>query len=48
MIQRHLAGFEILTGERLDLADTNGDGKVTIDDATLLQMFLAEYDVQLG
>lgn len=29
-------------------ADTDGDGSVTVDDATWLQMYLAEYDVVLG
>ena len=43
-MQRHLAGLEELTDDRLALADTNGDGKVDINDATLLQMYLAEYD----
>ena len=28
--------------------DTNGDGIVDINDATYLQMYLAEYDVILG
>ena len=29
-------------------ADTNGDGKVDINDATHLQRYLAEYDVTIG
>ena len=37
-----------LTGDALIAADTNGDGEINIADATHLQMFLAEYDVQLG
>ena len=47
-IQRHIAEFEVLTGDALIAADTNGDGEINIADATHLQMFLAEYDVQLG
>ena len=47
-IQRHIADLEKIDDEQLDVADANGDGVVTIDDATLLQMFLAEYDVILG
>ena len=38
----------LLTDEQLASADTNGDGKVTIEDATHLQMYLAEYGVLLG
>ena len=29
-------------------ADVNGDGEINIADATHLQMFLAEYEVELG
>ena len=47
-IQRHVAEFELLTGDSLLAADTNGDGEVTIEDATHLQMYLSEYDVVLG
>ena len=34
--------------EQLAVADTNGDGEINIADATHLQMYLAEYEVQLG
>ena len=44
-IQRHIAEYELLTGDALTAADINGDGVVTIEDATLLQMILAEFDV---
>ena len=47
-MQRHLAGLEGLTDDRLALADVNADGKVTIDDVTLLQRYLAEFDVTIG
>ena len=47
-MQRHLAGLEGLTDDRLALADVNTDGKVTIDDVTLLQRYLAEFDVTIG
>ena len=47
-MQRHLAGLEELTDDRLALADVNADGKVTIDDVTLLQRYLAEFDVTIG
>ena len=47
-IQRHVAELAPLTGVALANADTNGDGAVTIDDATHLQMCFAEYDVVLG
>ena len=47
-MQRHLAGLEELTDDRLTLADVNTDGKVTIDDVTLLQRYLAEFDVTIG
>ena len=47
-IQRQIVELEDLSAEELILADTNGDGEVNIADATHLQMFLAEYDVELG
>lgn len=47
-IQRYLAELELLSGEQLALADTNGDEVIDISDATHLQMYLAEYDVVLG
>ena len=47
VIQRHIAEYELLTGEKLECADVDGDGEVTVADATLLQMYLAEFDVQI-
>ena len=47
-IQRQIVELEDLSAEELVLADTNGDGVINIADATHLQMYLAEYDVQLG
>ena len=47
-IQRHIAEYELLTGDALKAADTNGDGEVTIDDATLLQQYLALFSVTLA
>ena len=46
-IQRHISEIEPLSEEQMYLADVNHDGDVTIDDATLLQMYLAEYDVTI-
>ena len=43
-IQRHLAELTHFTDEKLALADTDGDGKVDIGDATHLQKYLAEFD----
>lgn len=47
-IQCQIVELEDLSAEELVLADTNGDGEINIADATHLQMYLAEYDVQLG
>lgn len=47
-IQRHIAEYELLTGDALKAADTNGDGEVNIDDATLLQQYLALFSVTLA
>ena len=47
-IQRHLAEVEEFSAEQYPLADVDGNGVVNIDDATLIQMYLAEYDVVLG
>ncbi len=47
-IQRNLAETEMLNGDQLLTADVDGDGVVTVADATLLQMYLAEFDVTLG
>ena len=47
-IQRQIVELEDLSAEELVLADTNGDGEINIADATHLQMYLAEYDIQLG
>lgn len=43
-IQRHIAEYELLTGDGLTAADVNADGAVTIEDATELQEFLAEFE----
>ena len=43
-IQRHIAEYELLTGDGLKAADVNADGAVTIEDATELQEFLAEFE----
>ena len=43
-----ILGNAFFTNEQLELADTNGDGKVDISDATYLQKYLAEYNVALG
>ena len=45
-IQRHLALFEALEGVYLHAADANQNGEVKIDDATVMQEFLAEYNIQ--
>ena len=47
-IQRNLAETEMLNGDQLLTADVDGDGEVTVADATLLQMYLAEFDVTIG
>ena len=47
-IQRILAEEIPLTDELRVIADVNGDGTVNIDDATCLQMYLAEYEVAIG
>lgn len=39
-IQRHLAGFETLTGDGATAADTDKDNSITITDATLIQKYL--------
>lgn len=44
-IQRHIADLEFLDGIHLYAADVNRDGVVDITDATELQRFLAEFDV---
>ena len=44
-IQRHIADLEYLDGIYLYAADVNRDGVVDITDATELQRFLAEYEV---
>ena len=41
-MQRHIAEFELLTGDSFIAADINGNGKVDISDATYLQMYLAQ------
>ncbi len=47
-IQRHVAEYELLTGNALIAADVNGDGSVTVKDATCVQIYLAEYDSGFG
>lgn len=47
VILRTAAEFEPLTEAQLKVADVDGDGAVTVSDATLLQMYLADYDVIL-
>lgn len=48
VIQLHAAELITLSGDALPAADTNGDGKVDVNDATHLQKYIAEYDVVLG
>lgn len=47
-IQRFVGEFVQFTDEQLAAADVDGNGIVDINDATYLQMYLAEYDVTLG
>ena len=47
-VQLYLANLKTLTEQELGAADVNADGKVTIDDVTLLQRYLAEFDVTIG
>ena len=42
-IQRAVAEIGTLDDLRQKAADVNADGVVTIDDATILQMYLAEF-----
>ncbi len=44
-VQRHISEFNLFDAEQVYLADINQDGVVNIDDATLIQRFLAEYEV---
>lgn len=44
-VQRHVADLERLDGIYLLASDTNQDGTTDIRDATVLQMYLALYDV---
>lgn len=44
LIQRTLAGMVELDKVQRLLADVDGDGQVTIQDATAIQIFIAEYD----
>lgn len=43
-IQRHLAALNLFTDEQLTVSDADGDGKTDINDATYLQLYLAEFD----
>lgn len=45
-IQRHLCESERFAPYQMITADRNGDGRVSVDDATLIQMLIAEFDVQ--
>ena len=45
VMKMHLAELGALSGIRLYAADVTCDGELTIDDATLLQQFLAEFAV---
>ena len=47
-IMRQLCTEEAFTDEQIAVADTNCDGVVDINDVTLIQMYLAEFDVVLG
>lgn len=47
VIQRHVAEYELITGEPLAFTDTDNDGNVTVADATLLQRYLAEFVSEL-
>ena len=47
-IQRFVGEFVQFADEQLAAADVDGNGIVDINDATYLQMYLAEYDVTLG
>lgn len=41
-MQRYAAELTDLTDEQLKAADTNGDSKVDVTDATMIQMYAAE------
>ena len=41
MLQKYLAGLVSFIDDQLTLADTNGDGSVTVADATVIQKYLA-------
>ena len=47
-IQEYLADLAQLTPDQVIAADTNCDGRVTIDDATNIQKYLAEIIDHLG
>lgn len=42
MIQKHSAELELLDDNQCTYADVNGDGKVSVIDATLIQKYSAE------
>nr|WP_316625831.1 dockerin type I domain-containing protein [uncultured Ruminococcus sp.] len=46
--QRYLADLVTFTPSQRKAADTNGDGNVTINDATRIQMYAAELIDHLG
>lgn len=47
-IKRHIAEYVTLTGDNFLDGDVTCDGPVSIEDVTLLQRNLAEFDVQLS
>ena len=47
-VQRYLADLVTFTPSQRKAADTNGDGNVTINDATRIQMYAAELIDHLG
>lgn len=48
VIQRHIAGLEILDSDAILLADTDKDGDVTVSDATEIQKYIAGLIPSLG
>ena len=45
LVQKASVGLEEFSGLQKQIADVDGSGEVNIDDATILQEFLAEYQV---